>query len=61
MKALLLTMSLGACATTTDDDLESPPGSEADASAGGLAPLAVPSSGDCPDLTQSHTTTFTHI
>ena len=25
-KALLLTLSLGACATTTDDDLESPPG-----------------------------------
>ena len=42
MKALLLTLSLGACATTTDDDLESPPGSEADASAADLHPSRSP-------------------
>ena len=59
MNALFLTLFLGACATTTDDELESPPGSEDETQAGGLAPLATPSSGDCPDLTQSHTTTFT--
>jgi poly(3-hydroxybutyrate) depolymerase len=54
MKQLVLALIFVGCADETASlpDLE-------DGSSGDLAPLADPSSGDCPDLTQSHTTSFT--
>ena len=59
MKYLTLTLMLVACSATDEGDAGELPGvGDVATSDGGLAPLAAPSSGACPDLTQSHTTSF---
>ena len=58
MNHLTLFLVLGGCAGSADDVSDPPGPNEAISDEGGLAPLTEPSSGDCPDLTQSHTTTF---
>jgi len=60
MKYLPLMLSLAACGSGDAGEAGDPPGTDpAGVDASGLAPLSQPSSGECPDLTQSHTTTFT--
>ena len=59
MTHLTLMLLLAACGAGVDEDAGQLPGTDTSGSeAGGLAPLAEPSSGACPDLTQSHTTRF---
>jgi predicted esterase len=61
MRALFLTLILTACGSKTVSDPEAPSIDDGDTSTPedeSPAPLATPSSGECPDMTQSHTTTF---
>ena len=63
MRTIALALSLLGCADGADGadggaKMPLPSGDDTGGSGDGLAPLATLSSGDCPDMTQSHTTTF---